>query len=191
MDIGEVGRNPNDAIDDHCLQVLLRDLLQVTEEHGEDLDGGERALFVQEIDAEQDPSIRGLGGIEWEAAKVILNNGIAERAANEALDLGDGVSREAGGGSSAGSPDETLFIAEADHGRSLALGLVVEEDVDAALPNGADDAAVIADVKADYAHLGACTQSRKAEEQFEVGIWIRNEKNPREREKREGEEERD
>lgn len=180
LEIGQVGRDPDDAITDQGLEALLGYQLEVAEEHGEDLDRGEDASLVQEADADQDPAVGGLRGGEGEAAEVILDGGVAKGTAEEALDLGDGGAGEAGGGGGAGSPEEALLLAEGDHGRVLALGLVVEEDVDAALPNGRDDAAVVADVEAHHAHLGSTLVKEKHSLSLSLsiggrrnpGIWI-------------------
>ena len=102
---------------------------------------------------DQGEPIGPLGDTEREGGKIALQLGVGELAAEQALDLRDGVLGVHGGGRGARRADEPLLVPEADDGGCLALGLLVEDHVDAALPRDCHDAALIAEVESHNAHL--------------------------------------
>lgn len=77
LEVGEVGGDADDAVGDGGFEVLLGDLLEVGEEHGEDLGGGEG--LGSEVD--EDAAIGGGGGGEGKGSEVVLDGGVVELAA--------------------------------------------------------------------------------------------------------------
>lgn len=152
LQISEVGRNSDHAVGDALPQALLRDLLQMGEEHGHDLDRRERPRLAEVVEVDEHAAVWRGGGGEGEAAELVLELWVGEIEADEALDVGDGGPRVHGGGGGAGGTDEALLLAEGDDGGVLAVGFFVQNDVDAAVLNHRDDAVVIADVEADDDH---------------------------------------
>ena len=95
----------------------------------------------------------GGGDGEGEAREVAEERGgrvPAGGAEEEALDAGEGG--VGGGGGGRVGADEARVVEEGDGGGGLALGLGVEEHVDAPLPRGRRHQRVVADVEPDHAH---------------------------------------
>lgn len=129
-EVGSVGGNRDDAIGNRTVQGSFSDELEVGEEHGEEVNRGDAEVPIQ----------KGKPG-------TVLRLG-----EQEMLDLGEGgagMEERRRGGS-----DEALLVGEGNGGRGLTLGLIIEDDIDAALAHGGDDAAVVTDVEADDAHRG-------------------------------------
>lgn len=152
LQISEIRRDANAAIEDRGVEIALGDPLEVGEHHGEQLRGGERPVLPEIPGVDEREAVGALGDAEREGGEVALQLRVGEGAAEEALDLGDGVPRVHGGGRGPRGADEALLVAEADDGGGLPLGLLVEHHVDAPLPRHRDDAALIADVEPHHAH---------------------------------------
>ncbi|BAS92562.1 Os05g0181100, partial [Oryza sativa Japonica Group] len=152
LQISEIRRDANAAIEDRGVEIALGDPLEVGEHHGEQLRGGERPVLPKVPCVDEREAVGALGDAEREGGEVALQLRVGEGAAEEALDLGDGVPRVHGGGRGPRGADEALLVAEADDGGGLPLRLLVEHHVDAPLPRHGDDAALIADVEPHHAH---------------------------------------
>lgn len=171
----EVARDGDDAVGYGRLEVGLRELPEVPEQHGEELGRGERDAAADVVDVDEDAaaSIRG-GGLdgEGEAREVAAAAGEqrgAAREEEEALDAGEGGVRRGGAGGV--GAEEAGVVGEGDGGGGLAVGLGVEEHVDAALPRRRGDQGVVADVEAHHAHRAASDSAGIAIRGDSIGGW--------------------
>lgn len=148
--LGEVAGHGDHAVGDGgAAEVGLRELLEVGEQHGEEVGRGERDAAADVVGVDDGAAADG----EGEAGEVAVEGGLwvpPRGAEEEALDAGEGGVRGRGGRGVAA--DEARVVGEGDGGGGLALGLGVEEHVDAPLPRRRRHQGVVADVEADHAH---------------------------------------
>mmetsp|Transcript_57814 Transcript_57814/g.183336 ORF Transcript_57814/g.183336 Transcript_57814/m.183336 type:complete len:251 (+) Transcript_57814:1968-2720(+) len=146
------------ARDDTVLHVrpLIRlgNRLEVGEHHGQHALRREVLLLVQVGHADEALAVLAFLHLVRQHGEVLLHICAGELLADEALDLNNGVLRVHGLRGRAVGAQEALLGAEGHHGRRLALGLLVEHDIDALPPRESDGGGVVTDIEADHGHSG-------------------------------------
>lgn len=151
LNLREVAGHGDHAVGDGRIEVGFCELLEIPEQHGEEVGRGERdaAADVVDVNDSRGAAIAGGDG-EGEAGDIVDELRGAGGPKEEALDAGEGG--VGGGRSRCVHAEEACVVGEGDGGGGLAFGLGVEEHVDAALPRRRRHQGVVADIEADHAH---------------------------------------
>jgi hypothetical protein len=132
LGVVEVGRNRNDSIGDGTTEVGLGSLSHLGQDHGGDFFGSELLDLALELDL-NDRLAALVDELEGEVLHISLDLGVVEFAADETLDIEDGVGRVHGDLVLCGITDETLGVCESHERGSGAVALVIGNDFDAVI----------------------------------------------------------
>lgn len=154
--LGEVHRHGERAVRDGAALVRLGNVLEVLEEARHDLLRRELARLAEKGHVDEAPAVGALGDLEHKVLDVLLHVWVGELAADEALDLHDGVLDVHGEAGGALDADKAHLVAVGHHRGRLALALSVHDDVHAALARERH-------ARRGIAHLQGCGVS--------AGVW--------------------
>lgn len=131
-----LGGNGDNGVSDLLSEVGLGGLLHLSEHHGGDLLGGERAANIADLDLDDGLTRRGGLDLERVVLEVLLEVLVVESPTDETLDVEDGVGRVLGSLVLGGVSDEALSgrRSEADVGGGDTVALVLGTKLSSQLP---------------------------------------------------------